>query len=206
MTPARYKSTRMKRIKTTATITAIIAVVASCGMNDDQSADLIPLSPPASPRQTTTVNSTTTTTIDPWSQINWADVANMVEHERQQARETHGICGEWHDLAISIGFDETEWDVLKQIIARETGDTCRADLLNDNTKTRDNSWGLTQINTLGDLWPGRKELCGLNEPADLLDPTINLSCARKIYEHSGWAPWRYPWNATTTTTTEGPTA
>ena len=190
----------MKRIRTRAAIAAIVTVTAGCAIDEDQPADLEPLESSTTVMQTrTTSSTTTTTTVDPWSQVDWNGLAIIVEQDKQQARAEHGLCGEWHDLAISVGFNETEWDVLKQIIARETGDTCRPDLLNDNTKTRDNSWGLTQINTLGDLWPGRQQLCGLTEPAELLEPAVNLACAHKIYERSGWTPWRYPWNTTTTT-------
>jgi hypothetical protein len=205
MTATRYKANSMKGVRGTISFVAAAIIAAGCAIDQEQPADLVPLNPPSSSTTTSTTSSTTTTTIDPWSSIDWSGVAQIIEQEREAARRAHGLCGEWHDLAISVGFNETEWDVLKQIIARETGDTCRADVLNDNVKTRDNSWGLTQINTLGDLWPGRQQMCGLTEPADLLDPAVNLACARKLYERSGWAPWRYPWN-TTTTTTEGPAA
>lgn len=205
MTATRYKANSMKRVRGTISLAAAAIIAVGCAIDQERPADLVPLNSPSSSTTTSATSSTTTTTIDPWSSIDWSGVAQIIEQEREAARRAHGLCGEWHDLAISVGFNETEWDVLKQIIARETGDTCRADVLNDNVNTRDNSWGLTQINTLGDLWPGRQQMCGLTEPADLLDPAVNLACAHKLYQRSGWAPWRYPWN-TTTTTTEGPAA
>lgn len=59
-----------------------------------------------------------------------------------------------------------------------------------NTATGDDSYGLWQINMLGDLGPARRKRYGLMTDADLLDPATN---ARVMYGESGgggnWRPW-----------------
>lgn len=106
-------------------------------------------------------------------------------------RELHGHCGEFYPVAMSVGWLPSEWKQLRHIIARETGNTCDPTVLNNNEKTRDLSYGLTQINMRGKLGPDRVARCGLSAYEDLWIPAVNLACARALYERSGWAPWAY---------------
>lgn len=61
---------------------------------------------------------------------------------------------------------------------------------NLNPATGDDSYGLWQINMIGDLGPARRKRYGLATDADLLDPGTN---ARVMYGESGggtnWRPW-----------------
>lgn len=106
------------------------------------------------------------------------------------ARNTYGMCGEWHDTAINVGWSEDEWSTLRRVIIRETGATCDPTVVNDNENTGDFSHGLTQINLRGSLWDDRRVRCALDAPTDLLDPAKNLACALVLWKRSGWAPWR----------------
>lgn len=67
---------------------------------------------------------------------------------------------------------------------------CRPTAHNDNPRTRDDSWGLFQINALGPLL--RTELrrtCGIDEPAVLLDAETSVRCAAELFRRYGYRPW-----------------
>jgi len=106
-------------------------------------------------------------------------------------RDLYGHCGEFYPVAMSVGWQPSEWKQLRHIIARETGNTCDPTVINRNEKTRDLSYGLTQINMRNKLGPDRMARCGLSAYEDLWIPAVNLSCARVLYERSGWEPWAY---------------
>lgn len=110
----------------------------------------------------------------------------LIEHQRK----VHGICGEWYDEAISVGWTPEEWKKLRWIIARETGSTCDPTVYNGNEATRDRSYGLLQINMRGKLEPDRLWRCGLSAKEELWDPVVNLRCGRVLFELAGWDPWR----------------
>jgi murein DD-endopeptidase MepM/ murein hydrolase activator NlpD len=65
------------------------------------------------------------------------------------------------------------------ISQRESGG--RPDAYNGNAGTGDQSYGLFQINMLGNLGPARRKQFGLKDNADLLDPATN---ARVAYQMS----------------------
>ena len=91
------------------------------------------------PETTTTVPETTTTVA-----IDWEAIAQTVAAQTDEARFTWGQCGEWHDLAISVGWPEEEWKHLQQVIYRES--RCQADAWNGE------DGGLTQINLFNKEW------------------------------------------------------
>jgi len=103
-----------------------------------------------------------------------------------EARNTHGECGEWYETAMSVGWKPEEWDRLSAIMFRES--RCQPDACSKSTsglKCRDA--GLLQVNQihtkyLNDL--------GYDFPDSMLDPTLNLTFARRLYEGSGWSPWK----------------
>lgn len=66
---------------------------------------------------------------------------------------------------------------------------CRHEVTNFNRRTADRSYGLFQINVLGDLWAESRERCGLARPEELLDPHVNVSCAAALYRAYGYRPW-----------------
>jgi hypothetical protein len=163
-----------------------LLTLAGCSVTQGQPADLPPLT--TVPATTTTTTSSTTTTTTSTTTTTFPDLSGV--DFKAMAREAHGVCGEWYETAKLAGFTDEEWDTLKIIIARETGNTCRPDLINDTPSTGDWSFGLTQINMRGKLAPNRMLHCNLQHPYDLLEPLTNLKCAHLLYTWSGWKPWR----------------
>lgn len=130
----------------------------------------------APPQSTTTeapvatTTSTTTTTLPDLSGVDFVALA----------RTAYGKCGEWHDLAISVGWPEEEWEFLREVIWRES--RCQPDAWN--------GWdaGLTQINQIHTEWLAQM---GWNHPEDMFDAEKNLTFAYRLWETSGWRPWRF---------------
>jgi len=123
---------------------------------------------------------TTTTTIAPV-----VDYAAVIESERAE----HGRCGEWHDLAISVGWQEEEWATLSTVLWTES--RCTPDAWNGHDA------GLTQINQIHSKWLAE---LGLDHPTDMFDPRLNLWFAYQLYSSReeigkcGWKPWTEPCN------------
>jgi len=111
-----------------------------------------------------------TTTMPDLSGVDWTALA----------REQYGKCGEWHDLAISVGWPEEEWKHLQQVIYRES--RCQADAWNGA------DGGLTQINQIHTKWLSDM---GWSHPEDMFNPEKNLTFAFRLWETSGWKPWRF---------------
>ena len=178
----------MKQTKTvksywyyTAVVVAVVfGLIGAIGNSDGSSA----------PQATTTTNAgtvalkpvqaiTTTTTTEVPLQF---DAGDFID----EARNTYGECGEWYETAISVGWQPDEWDRLSAIMFRES--RCQPDACSKSTsglKCRDA--GLLQVNQihtkyLNDL--------GYDFPDSMLDPTLNLAFARRLYEGSGWSPWK----------------
>jgi hypothetical protein len=104
---------------------------------------------------------------------------------------------EVYSLAIAQGLDPYRAKIAAAIAMAESGGNPRAH--NTNAGTGDNSYGLWQINMLGDLGPERRKKYGLTSNDQLFDPATN---ARVMKGESGsgtnWTPW-------TTYTTTDPT-
>lgn len=111
-----------------------------------------------------------TTTMPDLSGIDWVVLA----------REQYGKCGEWHNLAISVGWPEEEWQTLSKIIWRES--RCQIDAWNGADA------GLTQINQIHTKWLSQM---GFSHPDDMFNPEKNLTFAYRLWEGSGWKPWRF---------------
>lgn len=139
---------------------------------------------------TTAVEITTTTTMPvitiPPVDIDSVNVAIEAEETLtvEQLREKYGKCGEWHDLAIDVGFTEEEWPNVSQIIWKES--RCTTDAWNGHDA------GLTQINQIHTEWLNQM---GYSHPEDMFDPRMNLEFAYKLYSSReekglcGWKPW-----------------
>ena len=83
---------------------------------------------------------------------------------------------------------------------------------NGNVSTGDNSYGLFQINMIGNMGPVRREQYGLASNAELLNPVVNAKVAYQMSGHGkNWSAWKgvhtsivkawlkkYPYNTTTT--------
>ncbi len=62
---------------------------------------------------------------------------------------------------------------------------------NGNTKTGDNSYGVFQINMIGDLGEDRREKFNLVSNADLFDPLVNAKIAYLMSDGgTDWSAWK----------------
>lgn len=128
---------------------------------------------PQSTTTSTTTPPTTTTTTTTLPDLSGVDFVQM-------ARDAYGKCGEWHDLAISVGWPEEEWSTLSAIIWRES--RCDASAWNGADA------GLTQINRIHTEWLNSM---GFSHPDDMFNPEKNLYFAYRLWDASGWRPWRF---------------
>jgi hypothetical protein len=154
---------------------SVMAVAANAMANPEEQAAPPTSAPPAPTSTTTTIpatttTSTTTTTMPDLSGIDFVELA----------RSQYGKCGEWRDLAISVGWPESEWPTLSEIIWRES--RCEAGAWN--------GWdaGLTQINQIHREWLSQM---GFSHPEDMFNPENNLYFAWRLWDTSGWKPWRF---------------
>jgi len=53
----------------------------------------------------------------------------------------------------------------------------------------DDSYGVWQINMLGDLGPSRRKEFGISNNNALYDPALNAKAAKKIKDAHGWGAW-----------------
>ena len=120
---------------------------------------------------TSTTTSTSTTTEVPLV----SDPLDYIDEQRM----LHGRCGEWHDLAIEVGWQESEWEILSNVIYRES--RCTPDAWNGSDA------GLTQINKIHTAWLADM---GWSHPEDMFDAKANLLFALRLWETSGWRPWK----------------
>ena len=89
--------------------------------------------------------------------------------------------------ARAAGFPEDKIATMTAIaMAESSGDSAA---LNNNPNTGDLSYGLWQINMLGDMGPERRKLFGIQSNEELLDPLTNAKAAYKIYELQGYGAW-----------------
>ena len=95
-----------------------------------------------------------------------------------------------YDLIKSVGGTDEEAQVLAAIAQPESGGNPRS----HNTKGLDNSYGLWQINMLGNLGPERLRHFGLRSYDDLFDPKTNarvaLQMAREAHGYKDWSTYR----------------
>jgi hypothetical protein len=102
----------------------------------------------------------------------------MTLAEIDQARLVHGQCGEWYDLAISVGWPPSDWETLSRVMYRESRCIPTVDSGPDH--------GLTQINQIHSEW-----LTQMGLSHDLMfDPELNLRFALALRTSSGWKPWK----------------
>ncbi len=130
-------------------------------------------------QQTTTTIVVTTTTETPLA----SDPLDWIDEQRQ----LHGPCGEWHDLAIKVGWDPENIPMLLKIAYRES--RCQPDAWNGADA------GLVQINQIHTEWLGQM---GFTHPDSMFDPELNLRFALSLFSSReekglcGWKPWSMP--------------
>jgi len=139
----------------------------------------IPTNPPP-PRTVVITPPPTTTTVV----LTEEQIAGLRQLQVEKDRETWGKCGEWHDLAIQVGWPEAQWKYLQQVIYRES--RCQVDAWNGADA------GLLQINQIHRSYIGE---LGMGEHPDaMFDAENNLWFALLLWEGSGkncWKHWRF---------------
>ena len=157
-----------------ASLVASIAIVAPLAKGKESKEVTVQETTTTTAVVVTTPETTTTTVV-----IDWEAIAQTVAAQTDEARFTWGQCGEWHDLAISVGWPEEEWPTLNKIIWRES--RCTMDAWNGHDA------GLTQVNQIHKKWLAEM---GWTHPNDMFDPEKNLTFALRLWETSGWKPWK----------------
>ena len=92
------------------------------------------------------------------------------------------------ELLSAVGFKGSDLKEAWAVAKKESNGRPLAH--NGNTNTGDNSWGMFQINMIGELGEDRREKFGLENNAELLDPVVNASIA--YYMSRGgedWSSW-----------------
>jgi hypothetical protein len=110
--------------------------------------------------------------VDPVAALAFAEQVRVEE----EAAAAHGRCGEWHDLAIQVGWTEEQWPTVDRIMFRES----RCDPNAYHPKY--GASGLMQV------LARYTDDCGGN-PGDLFDPAFNLTCSLWILGEQGWSAW-----------------
>ena len=88
------------------------------------------------------------------------------------------------DILSKAGFTGQALEDALQIAQGESGYNPLA--FNGNTKTGDTSYGLMQINMLGNLGPGRRKWFGLKKDEELYEAEKNAKAAYLIYKDRGY--------------------
>lgn len=94
---------------------------------------------------------------------------------------------EAYGLARQAGFNDAEARTMAAIAVAESGLNSAA--FNGNVNTGDTSYGLWQINMIGDLGVERRAQFGLTADEQLYDPLTNARAAYEIYKQQGFAAW-----------------
>ena len=92
------------------------------------------------------------------------------------------------ELLSAVGFKGADLKEAWAVAKKESNGRPLAH--NGNTNTGDNSWGMFQINMIGELGEDRRKRFGLETNAELLDPVVNASIA--YYMSRGgedWSSW-----------------
>lgn len=88
-------------------------------------------------------------------------------------------------LARQAGFNANEAVIMGAIAMAESSGNVRA----LNSRPPDLSYGLWQINMIGDLGPERRRQLGLRSNEDLYNPAVNARAARAIFQRQGFKAW-----------------
>ena len=165
-------------------VIGILLILCSCAVSAEPKPDLTPLRaapatigltgiPPTLPTTTSLAPSTTQAPVPEPLNIS-------VEELVANARANYGVCGEWHDLALSVGWPALEWPRLAYVLYRES--RCTPSAWNGADA------GLSQINRIHKEWLSQM---GWSYPDDMFDPKNNLTFAYRLWTTSGWKPWGF---------------
>lgn len=90
-------------------------------------------------------------------------------------------------LLRQAGFPE---EVVPTMVAIAHGESrLNPKAFNPDVSTGDQSYGLFQINMLGDMGPARRKQFGIASNEELYDPVKNVQAAKAIYDSQGLKAW-----------------
>lgn len=98
-----------------------------------------------------------------------------------------GSTGNLANLAQQAGFTASQARIMAAIAMAESSGNPRAH--NPNWRTGDDSYGLWQINMLGDMGPSRRRAFGIRNNSQLFDPLVNARAAKTIFDWQGFNAW-----------------
>lgn len=87
--------------------------------------------------------------------------------------------------AKGAGFSGNNLVIAVAVALAESGGNTRA----HNPRGLDNSYGLWQINMLGQMGVERRKAFGIRSNEELWDPNVNARAAKKIHSWQGWSGW-----------------
>ena len=90
-------------------------------------------------------------------------------------------------LAKQVGFNQQNAVIAAAVAKAESGG--RSGVVNDNPSTGDLSYGLWQINMIGDMGPARLKQFGITSYEQLKDPLTNAKAAYILSGGSNFSPW-----------------
>lgn len=94
------------------------------------------------------------------------------------------------ELLSAIGFEGKALKMAWTVAQKESN--CRPKALNNNSKTGDHSFGIFQINMIGELGEARLEKFDLDSKKELFDPVTNARIAYHMSnEGKNWSAWTY---------------
>jgi hypothetical protein len=94
------------------------------------------------------------------------------------------------ELLSAIGFEGKALKMAWTVAQKESN--CRPMAINNNSKTGDNSYGIFQINMIGELGEARLEKFNLDSKKELLDPVTNAKIAFHMSaKGADWSSWTY---------------
>jgi len=94
------------------------------------------------------------------------------------------------ELLSAVGFEGKALKVAWAVAQKESN--CRPVAINNNHNTGDNSYGIFQINMIGELGQARLEKFDLDSKKDLLDPVTNAKIAFYMTNKGvDWSSWTY---------------
>jgi TP901 family phage tail tape measure protein len=103
--------------------------------------------------------------------------SGKTKEEREKATLT--------SLASGAGFSPQNARIMAAIALAESAGNPMA----HNNKYPDNSYGLWQINMLGQMGPERRRQFGIQSNEQLFDPAINARAAKSVFDEQGFGAW-----------------
>ena len=89
----------------------------------------------------------------------------------------------------AVGFKGKDLKIAWAIAKKESNG--RPIAFNGNSRTGDSSYGIFQINMIGNLGPARREKFKLNSNSDLFNPIINAQIAHHMSDGGkDWSAWK----------------